>query len=118
MPARALGYLPAMSHTLAVIAALTWPLPMIAALIVVARDRTLKHRVLWAVVSFVGVGAFWMQVSTGRWGFVPLAVNLLGPGSQPDFLKATIPAGAVAVLTLQALRARKRRRLRTAPADS
>ncbi len=101
-----------MTYTLGLMAALTWPLPMIVALILVARDKTLKYRVLWAVLCFVGVGAFWMQISTGRWGFVPLAINLLGPGSQPDFLKATVPAGAFAVLALQTLRARKKRALK------
>lgn len=102
-----------MTQTLGLMAALTWPLPMIAALFLVARDKTLQYRVLWAVLCFVGVGAFWMQPSTGRWGFIPLAINLLGPGSQPGFYKAVIPAGAIAVLILQALRARKRRALRT-----
>lgn len=102
-----------MTQTLGLMAALTWPLPMIVALVLVARDRTLKYRVLWAVLCFVGVGAFWMQASTGQWGFVPLAINLLGPNSQPGFYKAVIPAGAIGVLVMQALRARKRRQLRT-----
>lgn len=97
-----------MTNTLGLAAALAWPIPMVAALFLVARDRTLKHRILWALACFVGVGAFWMQQSTGRWGFVPLAINLLGPGSQPGFYKATIPAGSIAVLILLWLRARKR----------
>ncbi len=108
-PHRQGGYPSAMTQTLGLVAALAWPIPMIAALFLVARDRTLKFRVLWAVICFFSVGAFWMQQSTGKWGFIPLAVNLLGPGSQPGFYKATIPAGAIAVLILLWLRARKAR---------
>jgi len=100
-----------MTQTLGLIAALAWPLPMIVALFLVARDRTLRFRIVWALLCFVGVGAFWMEQSTGHWGFIPLAINVLGPNSQPGFYKAVIPAGAVAVLVLQTLRARKRREL-------
>lgn len=99
-----------MSNTLGLAAALAWPLPMIVALFLVARDRTLKFRILWAVICFVGIGAFWMQQSTGKWGFIPVAINLLGPGSQPGFYKATIPAGAIAVLILLRLRALRKAR--------
>lgn len=98
-----------MTQTLGLAAALAWPLPMIVALFLAVRDRTLKFRVLWAVLCFVGVGAFWMDQATGRWGFVPLAINLLGPGSQPGFYKATVPAGAITVLVLLWMRARKAR---------
>jgi hypothetical protein len=98
-----------MTHTLGLVAALAWPIPMIVALFLVARDRTLKFRVLWAVLCFVGVGAFWMHVSTGRWGFIPLAINLLGPGSQAGLYKATVPAGSLAVLVMLWWRARKLR---------
>lgn len=94
-------------QTLGLAAALAWPAPMIAALFFVLRDRTLKFRPLWAVMCFVGVGAFWVEQSTGRWGFVPLAINLI-VGSQPGFYKSTIPAGAISVLTVLFLRARKR----------
>lgn len=107
-----------MTQTLGLIAALAWPLPMIVALFLVARDRTLKFRIVWALMCFVGIGAFWMERSTGAWGFIPLAINVLGPNSQPGFYKAVIPAGAIGVLTLQVLRARKRRALRTEPAGS
>jgi hypothetical protein len=98
-----------MSNALGLAAALAWPIPMIVALFLVARDRTLKFRILWAVLCFVGVGAFWMHVSTGRWGFIPMAINLLGPGSQAGLYKATIPAGAIAVLIMLRLRARRAR---------
>jgi hypothetical protein len=100
-----------MIQFLGLAAALAWPIPMIVALFLTVRDRTLKFRILWAVVCFVGIGAFWMEQATGRWGFVPAAINLLGPGFQPGFYKATFPAGAVAVLVLLRLRALRKARL-------
>jgi hypothetical protein len=96
-----------MTQTLGLVAALAWPIPMLAALFFVLRDRTLKFRLLWAVMCFVGVGAFWMQQGTGKWGFIPAAINVLGPGSQPGFYKATIPAGSLAVLFVLSLKARR-----------
>jgi len=99
-----------MSNTLGLVAALAWPLPMIAALFLVLRDRTLRFRIVWAVICFVGIGAFWMEQATGKWGFVPMAINLLGPGTQAGFYKATFPAGAVAVLVLLWLRAVRKAR--------
>lgn len=83
-----------MIELLALVAALAWPLPMIVALYFVAHTRALKLRVLWAVLCFVGVGAFWMHTGTGRWGFEPVAINILGPGQQQGVLKSTLPAGA------------------------
>jgi hypothetical protein len=87
-------------QTLGLLAALAWPIPMIAALFLVVRTKSLKFRPVWAVISFVGVGAFWMERSSGRWDFIPLAVNLLGPGSQPGFYKACVPIGALLVIAL------------------
>jgi hypothetical protein len=84
-----------MNQMLALVLALAWPLPMIVALYFVARTKALRLRLIWAVLCFVGVGAFWMQPSTGQWGFVPFAVNILGPGQAGGFLKSTFPAGAV-----------------------
>lgn len=104
-----------MNQTLGLLAALAWPLPMFAAVFFVLRDGTLKHRVVFAVMSFVGVGAFWMEKATGKWGFIPMAINLL-PSMQPGFYRATIPAGAFAVLAVLYLRARKRRALAKDPA--
>ena len=98
-------------QTLGHLAALAWPIPMIVALILVAATRALRFRVLWCVISLVGIGAFWMEIDSGRWGFIPLAINLLGPGHAPGFHKAVIPLGAV-VAILAVLRAR------TARADS
>lgn len=87
-------------QTLGLLAALAWPIPMIAALFLVVRTRALKFRPIWAAVSFVGVGAFWMDSTTGRWGFIPMAINLLGPGASAGFYKACFPIGALLVIAL------------------
>ena len=57
---------------------------------------TWKFRPIWAALSFVGVGAFWMRASDGLWGFVPAAINILGTGQQAGYYKASIPLGALA----------------------
>ena len=89
-----------MPHTLptalGLLAALLCPLVMFVGLFLVIRTPGLKWRIAWAVLCFVGIGAFWMRASTGEWGFMPAAINLLGPGQQPGFYKATIPVGALA----------------------
>lgn len=95
-------------QALAHLAALAWPIPMVVALILVAATKALRFRVLWGVLSLVGIGAFWMQIDTGRWGFIPFAINLLGPGHAPGFHKAVIPLGAVIAIAA-ALRARTAR---------
>lgn len=105
-----------MTQTLGLLAALAWPIPMFAAVFFVLRDGGLKYRIVWAVTCFVGVGAFWMEQSTGKWGFIPVAINLL-PSFQPGFYRATIPVGAFAVLFVLYLRARKRAAARTAPSS-
>lgn len=94
-------------NTLGLAAALAWPIPMFVALALVLRDRTLKLRPLWAVACFIGVGAFWMEQASGRWGFIPLAINLI-PGTQPGFHRSTLPGGALLVMIALWLRARKR----------
>jgi hypothetical protein len=80
---------------LGLLAALAWPLVMIIGLFLVIRTPGLKYRVLWAVLCFVGVGAFWMSKSDGQWGFLPMTINVLGPGSAAGFYKATVPVGAL-----------------------
>ncbi|MBC7670686.1 MAG: hypothetical protein H7236_19985, partial [Gemmatimonadaceae bacterium] len=37
-----------------------------------------------------------MRASDGVWGFVPAAINILGPGQQAGYYKATVPLGALA----------------------
>lgn len=89
-----------MPQTLGLLAALAWPLVMIAGLFLVIRTPGLKYRVLWVVLCFVGVGAFWMRKSDGLCGFAPGAINVLGPGSAAGFYRATIPVGAVIAIAV------------------
>lgn len=79
-------------------AALLCPLVMFVGLFVVLRTPGLKWRIAWAVACFIGVGAFWMRASDGLWGFVPGAINILGPGQQAGYFKATLPLGAIAAM--------------------
>ena len=103
-----------MPQTLGLLAALAWPLVMIIGLFLVIRTPSLKYRVLWAVLCFVGAGAFWMQKDSGQWGFLPATINVLGPGSAAGFYKATVPVGAlIAIGVCLAVR-----RVRTARAGS
>jgi hypothetical protein len=103
-----------MPPLLGLIAALTCPLVMFVGLFLVIRTPGLKWRIAWAVLCFVGVGAFWMRKSDGLWGFVPAAINVLGPGSAAGFYKATVPVGAlIAIGVCLAVR-----RVRTARAGS
>ena len=87
-------------QTLALLAQFPWLPAMTLAAVVVVSTRALPYRLAWAAACFVGVGAFWMQLETRRWGFIPIAINLLGPGHAPGLLKATIPIGAIIALTL------------------
>ena len=84
-----------MPQTLGLLAALTSPLVMFVGLFLVLRTPGLKWRIAWAVLCFIGVGAFWMRASDGLWGFVPAAINILGTGQQAGFYKASLPVGAL-----------------------
>jgi hypothetical protein len=84
-----------MPQILGLLAALTSPLVMFVGLFLVLRTPNLKWRVAWAVLCFIGIGTFWMQASTGAWGFVPASINILGTGQQAGFYKASIPMGAL-----------------------
>jgi hypothetical protein len=87
-----------MPQFLGLTAALLCPLTMFVGLFVVLRTPALKWRIAWAVLCFIGVGAFWMRASDGLWGFVPAAFNILGPGQQAGYFKATAPLGAIAAM--------------------
>ena len=87
-----------MPQLLGLIAALLCPLVMFVALFIVIRTPGLKWRIAWAVLCFVGIGAFSMRSADGAWSFVPAAINILGPGQQAGYFKATIPLGAIAAL--------------------
>ena len=84
-----------MPQTLGLLAALTSPLVMFVGLFLVLRTPGLKWRIAWAVLCFIGVGAFWMRAPDGLWGFVPAAINILGTGQQAGFYKASLPVGAL-----------------------
>jgi hypothetical protein len=85
-----------MPQLLGLLAALTSPLVMFVGLFLVLRTPGLKWRIAWAVLCFIGIGAFWMRASDGAWGFVPAAINILGTGQQAGFYKASMPLGALA----------------------
>ncbi len=87
-----------MPQLLGLTAALLCPLVMFVGLFLVLRTPGLKWRIAWAVLCFIGVGAFWMRASDGLWGFVPAAINILGPNQQPGYFKATLPLGAIAAM--------------------
>lgn len=83
-------------QTLGLLAALISPLVMFVGLFLVLRTPGLKWRIAWAVLCFIGIGAFWMRASDGMWSFVPAAINILGVGQQAGYYKASIPLGALA----------------------
>ncbi len=82
-------------QTLGLLAALISPLVMFVGLFLVLRTPGLKWRIAWAVLCFVGVGAFWMRASDGAWSFVPAAINILGTGQRAGFYQASFPVGAL-----------------------
>lgn len=86
-------------------AAVLSPLLMVAAAVIALRTRALEARWLWAILAFAGVGAVWMNWTTGETGVRWLAVNLVGvsvtralPPLTPWVLHVTLPLGALAVL--------------------
>jgi hypothetical protein len=85
------------------------PALMLFAAIATLRTRGLKQKWLWVVVSFVGVGAVWMDWTSGAWG-ATWAVNLVGFGLakgpsplSPWILHFAPPAGALLVAIRLAL---------------
>jgi hypothetical protein len=99
-PARQWGFL---------IATFAIPALMVAAAIATLRAKGLRHKWLWVLISFVGVGAVWMNWATGAWGAV-WAVNLLGFGLakgpsplSPWILHFAPPVGALVVAIRLAL---------------
>jgi hypothetical protein len=91
------------------IATFVVPILMVAAAIGTLRAKGLKQKWLWLIVSFVGVGAAWMNWTTGAWGAV-WAVNLVGFGLvkgpsplSPWILHVAPPVGALVVAIRLAL---------------
>jgi hypothetical protein len=96
------------------VATFVTPALMLAAAIATLRAKGLKQKWLWVVVSFVGVGAVWMDWTSGAWG-AAWAVNLVGFGlaKGPSLLSPWIlhfapPAGALVVAVRLALHGRGR----------
>lgn len=79
------------------------PALMVAMAIAVLRVRDLKLKWLWVLVAFVGVGAVWMDWTSGLWGG-GWAITLVGFGLDkgpsplsPWMLHFALPAGALVV---------------------
>ena len=85
-----------MPQTLGLLATLTSPLVMFLGLFLVLRTEGLKYRIAWAVLCFVGIGAFSMRASDGAWDFAPAAIGILGTDLKAGYYKASIPLGALA----------------------
>jgi hypothetical protein len=83
------------------IATFLTPAVMVAAAIATLRAKGLKRKWLWVLVSFVGVGAVWMDWTSGAWG-AGWAAKLVGFGLakgpsplSPWILHFSPPAGAL-----------------------
>lgn len=90
------------------------PALMLAAAIASLRAKNLKLKWLWVLVSFVGIGAAWMDWSSGEWG-AAWAVNLVGFGLDkgpsplsPWMLHFAPPVGALAVALRLSLHRRRK----------
>ena len=82
------------------------PLLMIAALVKVVRTRGLKRKWLWGILAFIGLTGLRMNWTTGEIIWQPLTVQLINAGIarglsafSPWILSATLPVGAVLILT-------------------
>lgn len=91
------------------------PAAMLAAAVAALRAKNLKRKWLWALAGFAGVGAVWMDWTTGQWGAAP-AVNLVGFGLSkgpspldPWILRFALPAGAAVTALRLWLHGRKAR---------
>lgn len=96
---------PAKQH-LFLLYAIASPLLMIGALVKVIRTPGLKRKWLWGALAFAGLTALRMNWTTGDLFCQPLAIQFVdagvirGPSAfSPWFLSATLPVGAVLILT-------------------
>jgi hypothetical protein len=88
-----------MPQFLGLTAALLCPLTMFVGLFVVLRTPALKWRIAWAVLCFIGVGAFWMRASDGPVGLRAGGVqHPWAQASRRATSKATAPLGAIAAM--------------------
>jgi hypothetical protein len=102
------------------------PLLMIAALVKVIRRPGLRRKWLWGILAFGGLTALSMDWTTGRLSYQLVTVQLLNAGVMkglsafsPWVLTATLPVGAVLILTgLWANPRRARRKGAPAPDEA
>jgi hypothetical protein len=88
---------------------------MIVACVAALRTRGLPAKWGFAILAFAGVGAAWLNWTTGEAGFEALSVNLIGVGLSrapsplaPWILHFTAPVGAIVVLALVQLHRARR----------
>lgn len=91
-------------HYLFLLTAVLSPLVMLGMAAMAAFTPDLKLKFLWAALSFVGVGAAWMNWTTGVGGFVPAQIGLINFGFSrvtdisPWTIRFSAPVGALLVL--------------------
>lgn len=79
----------------------------LATFVVCLRTRGLRKKALWALLVLVGVSAFQLDWTSGRLGFQPISIHLLGVGASrfeygPWILSFSLPVGAVIFLVKRA----------------
>lgn len=82
------------------------PLLMVAALVKVIRTAGLKRKWLWGILAFAGLVALRMNWTTGQLTYQLITVQFIGAGVMRGLsafsqwvLSATIPVGAILILT-------------------
>ncbi|HEY6123194.1 MAG TPA: hypothetical protein VIV63_00975 [Steroidobacteraceae bacterium] len=81
-------------------AAITFALLSIYALVLCARDKSLRRKWAWVLFVMFGVCKFAVNWTTGEWGFTPLAIQLFSSGAAADLygpwiISTSLPLGAV-----------------------
>lgn len=91
-------------HMLFLAALVVSPLVMLGVAALAAFTPGLRWRLVWMALCFVGVGAAWLNWTTGEGGFVATQIGLIAVGASratdisPWVLKFSAPVGALAVL--------------------
>ena len=82
------------------------PLLMVAALVKVVRTPGLRRKWLWGVLAFAGLASLHMNWTTGQLTYQLVSIQLIGAGAvrslsafSPWILSATLPVGAILILT-------------------
>jgi hypothetical protein len=86
------------------------PVFMLWTVLSVFRAPALGGRLFWALACLVGMGAFWMDWTSGITGFLPSSLRLMGFGLEkgpsplsPWMVSLTLPVGALAASVRLAL---------------